>query len=119
MTKDIKWEDWKMTDPEETLKIFRKVHKKYLVSGIDVCIIIASEPEDKMPVHIIPDEGESVRQKKSDKSSDLIYQNKDTDTDTETSSYNKVWNVLKKIDKSYNPTVQRINEPIIDGNDKV
>ena len=61
MKRDVKWADWKMTNTEKTLKMFCNAHSKYLVSGIDVCIIIASEPEDKMPVHIIPDEGESVR----------------------------------------------------------
>ena len=34
MTRDVKWEDWKMTDPAETLKMFRKSEKEYLVPGI-------------------------------------------------------------------------------------
>ena len=34
MTWYVKWEDFKMTDSAETLKMFRKVHKEYLVPGI-------------------------------------------------------------------------------------
>ena len=34
MTRDVKRAEWKMTDPSETLKMFRDTHKGYLVSGI-------------------------------------------------------------------------------------
>ena len=34
MTRDIKWEDCKMTNPAEILEIFRNSHKDYLVTGI-------------------------------------------------------------------------------------
>ena len=35
MTRDVKWADWKITDLEETLKIFRDEHDAYLVPGIE------------------------------------------------------------------------------------
>ena len=35
MIRDVKWEGWKMTDPAETLNIFREAHKKDLVPGIE------------------------------------------------------------------------------------
>ena len=35
MPQDVKWVDWKMADPAETLKMFREVHKGYLVPVID------------------------------------------------------------------------------------
>ena len=56
MTRYVKWVDWKTTDPAETLKMFHKAHKEYLVSDIEEDIIPKSEPEYKMPVHVIPDE---------------------------------------------------------------
>ena len=34
MTRGVKWADWKMTNPAETLKMFRKAEKEYLVPGI-------------------------------------------------------------------------------------
>ena len=34
MKTDVKWEEWKITDPGETLKMFRDPHKEYLVPGI-------------------------------------------------------------------------------------
>ena len=42
MTRDVKWMDWKMTDPEETLKMLHDAHKEYLVPGIEECIIPTS-----------------------------------------------------------------------------
>ena len=27
MTRDVKWADWKMTDPEDNLNMFHKAHK--------------------------------------------------------------------------------------------
>ena len=65
MNRDVKLAGWKMTYLEETLKIFRKSNKKYLVPDIEEEIITTSEPEDNMPVHVIPCEGEKVRPKKT------------------------------------------------------
>ena len=50
-----------MTNPEKTLKMFRKAHEEYLVPGIDEDKIPTSETEDNIPVHVIPDEGGSVK----------------------------------------------------------
>ena len=55
MTRDVKWLDWKMTDPAETLKMFCKAEKEYLVPGIKEDIIPKSQPEENMPVHLISD----------------------------------------------------------------
>ena len=57
MTRDIKWADFKMTNPAETLKISRNAEKESLVPGIEEDIIPTSKPEEKMHVHVIPDEG--------------------------------------------------------------
>ena len=74
--------------------------------------------EDNMPMHVIPYEGESVSLNENlEKSSEFTYQNKDANTDM--SSYDRVLNTIKKIDKSYNPTMPRIIEPVTDGNYKV
>ena len=35
MTRDVKWEEWKMTPPEETLKMFRDYHEEYLIPCIE------------------------------------------------------------------------------------
>ena len=63
ITRDVKWEEWEMTDPAENLKMFRDTHKKYLVPGKYENKITTSKTEDKLHVHLIPDEGESVRLK--------------------------------------------------------
>ena len=55
MTGYVKWADWKITDPAETLKMFHKAHKQYVVPSIEGDIIPTSEPEYKMPVNVIPD----------------------------------------------------------------
>ena len=44
MTRDVKWADRKMTNPAETLKMFHKAHKEYLLPGIEEDIIPTSEP---------------------------------------------------------------------------
>ena len=50
-----------------------------------------------MPVHVIPEEGKSVRQKKQyENSSDLTHLNKYSDV--EKSAYDRVFNALKKLD---------------------
>ena len=70
----VKWEDWKVTYPSETMKMFREAHKEDLVPSIGEDIIPTSEPEDKMPVQIIPDEVERVRpNENSEKSSEFTY----------------------------------------------
>ena len=35
MARDIKWVEWKMTDPVETMKMFRDSNKNHLVPGIE------------------------------------------------------------------------------------
>ena len=83
MTRDVKWAYWKITNPAEIPKMFHKTNKEDLVPGIKEEIIPTSEPEENIPVHVIPDEGETVRLNKIyEKSSELTYHNKDADTDT-------------------------------------
>ena len=55
MTRDVKWANWKMNDPEETLNMFREENKEYLVPGIEEDNICTTKPEEKMPVHVITD----------------------------------------------------------------
>ena len=65
--------------------------------GIEEDIITTSKPEEKMPVHVIPDKVEILRPNDIyEKSSELTYLKKDVDADT--SSYNIVLNALKKLD---------------------
>ena len=107
-----------MTDPAETLKMFCKAHKEDLVPGIQEDIIPTPEPENKMPVHITPDEEEIVRpNKNSQKSSQFTYHNKYTATDT--SLYNLVLNAPKKLDTQYNPKTQKMHKPFFEENHKV
>ena len=40
MTRDVKWADWKTTDTMDTLKMFRKAEKVYLVPDIEEDVII-------------------------------------------------------------------------------
>ena len=71
-----------------------------------------------MPLQVIPDEGESVRPNKIvDKSSEFTYHKKYANIDT--SLYDRVLNALKKLDTSYNPTMTRMNDAVIEGNYKV
>ena len=44
MTRDVKWADRKMTNPEETLKMFHKTYNYYLLPVIEEDIIPTSEP---------------------------------------------------------------------------
>ena len=60
MTRDVKWADCKMTDPAETLKMFRDAYKEYMVPGIEEDMIPTLEPEFKMPVNVTPYKVESV-----------------------------------------------------------
>ena len=89
--------DWKKTNSAETLKMFFKAEKEDLVPGIEEDIISTSKPEEKMPVHVTPDEGESVIPDKfSEKSSELTYLKKYAYAYT--SAYDRVLNALKKLD---------------------
>ena len=65
MTRNVKWADRKMTDPAETMNIFHEEHKEYLALGIEEDIITTSELEDNMTVHVIPDNGKTLRQNKN------------------------------------------------------
>ena len=57
MTRDIKWADCTMTNTSETLKMICKAYKEDLVPVTEEENINTSEPEDKMHVHVISDEG--------------------------------------------------------------
>ena len=82
MTRDVKWTDWKMTNPADTLKMFRKEDKYYLVPGIGKDTISMSKTEENMHMHVIPDEGERVRKNETyEKSSELMHLKKDADKD--------------------------------------
>ena len=71
-----------------------------------------------MHVYVIPNEGERVRSYEiSGKSSELTDLKKDVDADT--SAYDRLLNALKKLDKSYNPTMQNMNDPVMEVNYKV
>ena len=68
--------------------MFCKADKAYLVPVIEEYIVTTSEPEDNMPVNVIPDEEEIVRPNEiSEQLSELTYHNKDPDPDTDTSAY--------------------------------
>ena len=73
LTRDVKWAEWKMTDPAENVKMLRDSHKEDFVPGIDEDKNPTSEPEDNpednIPLHVIPDEGETVRPNEKSKSS--------------------------------------------------
>ena len=47
MTREVKWGDWENIDPAETMKMFRKEEKKYLVSGIEEDVIPTSKPDKR------------------------------------------------------------------------
>ena len=68
-------------------------------------------------MHVINDEGESVRSNKNSNFSDFMYHKKGANT--EISAYNRVLNALNKIDNSYNPTMPRTHTPVIKGKYKV
>ena len=68
-------------------------------------------------MHVIPDKGESLMlNENSENSSEFMYHEKDADIDT--SLYGRLLNALKNIDKSYNPTMQRMHHPVIESNYK-
>ena len=62
-------------------------------------------------MHVISNEGESVRPNENLKSSEFTYHNKDTNPDV--SAYNMLLNALTKLDTEYNPTIPRMNKPLI------
>ena len=69
-------------------------------------------------MNLIPDEGERVRpNRNSENFSDFTCHKKYKDTDT--SSYNRLLNALKKLYTSYKPTIQKIQNPGIEVNYKV
>ena len=88
MTRDIKWREWKSTDPAETMKMFRNLKEDNLVPGIEEYKTPMSELEDKLPVHIIPDKGGIVSNNESIKSSYPTHLKKVTDKDM--SAYDRV-----------------------------
>ena len=53
----------------------------------------------------------------SEKSSDLTYLKKESDADT--SAYDILLNALNKLDTQYNPTMQKMHDPVIEENYKV
>ena len=115
MNRDVKWANWKNTDPAENLKMFCEAEKEDLVPGIEEDIF-TSNPEENMPLHLIPEEGEIVRpNENSEKSSELTYLKKYADT----SAYDRVFNALKKLDTLYNPMMQKMHDLVIEGNYKV
>ena len=71
MTRYFKLVDWKITYPAETLKMFCNAHEEDLVPSIVDGKTNMSEPEYKMPVYVIPGEGESVRPNKNSKTSEF------------------------------------------------
>ena len=86
-----------------------------MVTGIEEDVILTSKPEENMPVYVIPDEAERVRLNKiSEKSSELTYPKKSADADT--SVYNRVLNVMKKLDTSYSTKIHNIHDPFIEEN---
>ena len=63
--------------------MFREAEKEYLIPGIEEEFIPTSEPEEKMHVHVITDEGERVRPNEIyEKLSEFTYHKKDEDTET-------------------------------------
>ena len=68
-----------------------------------------SETEDKLHVHVIPDDRENVRPNGKSKLSECNYHNKYANTDT--SAHDRVLNTLNKLDPSYNPTISIMHEP--------
>ena len=66
----------KNIDPSETMKMFCNLNEKYLVPDIQEFVQEKKTPtlypEDPLPVHVIPDDGESARTNENIKSSDLM-----------------------------------------------
>ena len=96
------------------MNIFHNLNEEDLVPGIEEHKNPTPEPQYKLPVHITPDEDESVRSDEKLKSSDFTYHKKE-DYNTDTSAYGRVLNSLKKLDTSYNPTLPRMHKLVING----
>ena len=102
-----------MTDPAKTLKIICNFYEEDLVTGIQEYNITTSESEDKLPVNVIHDEGESFKPDENLKSSAFTYHNKDNNTHM--SAYDRVFNSLKQLYNSYNTTIPSIHKPVTNG----
>ena len=57
MNSYIKWVEWKMIEPAETMNMFRNLNEYDIVPCIEEDNTTMSDPEDKITVHAIPDEG--------------------------------------------------------------
>ena len=57
MTRDVKWADCKMTNPDDALNMFRKALKEYFIPGIEKDIISTSESGNRMPLYVLTDDG--------------------------------------------------------------
>ena len=61
MSINIKQVEWKKTDTQETTNIFYNFNEKELEPGIEEVAkqdtTPNSDPEDPLPVHVIPNEG--------------------------------------------------------------
>ena len=76
-----------MNNTSETMKIFLTTNEQYLLPDIEEVIEqdknAMPETEDPLPVHVIPDDGESVRHnEKNINASEYKYLQKATGTDT-------------------------------------
>ena len=63
--RDIQWTEWKITDVEETMSMLRDLKKEDLGPEIEEDKTPTTGPEDKIPVHAIHDERESVKPNKN------------------------------------------------------
>ena len=61
MSIEIKSGEWKKTNPDKTMTMILYLNENCLVSGINEVVeqinAPTSDPEDPLPVHVIPDEG--------------------------------------------------------------
>ena len=114
LSRDVKWAEWKRTDPKSNMDVFVKYDSTDIVPGIDEVVVeIAKLPEiDKATIHLIPDddghqEYQDPRNAKSDENLTNL-KNQDSKLDRE----------MKKLDTSYNPTVtgNEEKESIKEGN---
>ena len=114
LSRDVKWAEWKRTDPKSNMDVFVKYDSTDIVPGIDEVVVeIAKLPEiDKATIHLIPDddghqEYQDSRNAKSDENLTNL-KNQESKLDRE----------MKKLDTSYNPTVtgNEEKESIKEGN---
>ena len=59
-SRDVKWADWKPTDPRNNMDIFVKYDPTDIVLGVDEMVveIIKSPGINKLELHVIPDDGD-------------------------------------------------------------